>query len=227
MNTVQSGLRLLRSVRPRRAEPADGRHDHRRHPDRRRAARVPAPTRARPHGRGGQGMKRPPPDRGRPGGGVLAAACGDGETILNAGNEPATTVPVATLASTTRRRRSRSTPPRHHHARHDGGAHRGGDGSIAGADVGARHHAGARPPRPRPRRTAAPTTPDDLPPTTALRRRRTDHDDHAAGRAPAVPGRRPRRGRGPVELTFWHGLERRRRPVAADERVQRQPEPCA
>ena len=43
MNTVQSGLRLLRVVRPRRAEPGDGRHDHRRRPDRDRAARVPAP----------------------------------------------------------------------------------------------------------------------------------------------------------------------------------------
>ena len=89
-------------------------HGHRRHPDRHRAARVPAPTRPWPHRRGGQGMRR-----GRRrlvvAAALLAAACGNGETILNAGNEPATTLPIE------RRRRCR---PATRSARRDAAARR-------------------------------------------------------------------------------------------------------
>ncbi len=60
MNTVQTGLKLLQVVRPRPAEPGVGRHGHRRGADLPGADGVPAPTRAGPHRRSGEGMNRRP-----------------------------------------------------------------------------------------------------------------------------------------------------------------------
>src|SRR6185436_20782149 len=79
-------------------EPRHGRRHHRLPADRHRAARVPAPPRPGPHVGRGQGMRR-----ARVGAvaaclaGAVLAACGNGGSILDAGNDLTTPTTTTTV----------------------------------------------------------------------------------------------------------------------------------
>ena len=112
MNTVQSGLKALRDSAAPGARPGDGGHVIAAMPDRDRAADLPEGAHARPHLRGGEGMRTAPRPAGR-WRSRLAAGAGRGLRFrASRSSSPATT----------RRRRRRFGSARHHCA----GARRAG-----------------------------------------------------------------------------------------------------
>ena len=99
MYTLQSGLKFLSQSALDQPNLVMAAGDHRVPADRRRAAGLPAPARARPDRGRRQGMTRRSlvALAGALAGCALVAACGSGESILQAGNDP---VPATTTTTT-------------------------------------------------------------------------------------------------------------------------------